>query len=85
MTFEEQQTWACIRETGYFWRGRWVKEDWVWNCEESMLVRERVDEHWETIVAVAEGEKEPKALPAAGRKTAVDAPPPSAMDDEIPF
>lgn len=91
LTFEEQETWEVIRETGYFWLGRWTGETWNWSCDETSLIRERVDEVWETILAVAAGDKDRDSLPKLVKKTAVLAPTPeksplsSDLDDEIPF
>lgn len=80
LTFEEQHIWALIEENGYFWRGRWRDSDWEYSVTLDSIVRERVDEHWEDLVAVAMGEKKSDVLPDAGS-------PPSSRnyDDEIPF
>ena len=80
LTFEEQHIWALIEENGHFWRGRWRRDTWDFNVNLESIVRERVDEHWENLVAVAVGEKKPDVLPGVGI-------PPSSgdMDDEIPF
>lgn len=80
-TFEEQQIWAAIRENGYFWRGKWRNSVWDWHCEESTIVRDRVDQHWETLLAIGHGEKPVNALPQVPDK----AQGPDDLDDEIPF
>ncbi|MCE8525713.1 hypothetical protein KBY23_10590 [Ruegeria pomeroyi] len=80
MTFEEQQIWALIEENGYFWRGRWNGNDWQYNSNLGSIIRDRVDDHWDDLLAVATGEKDVDALPRAR--------PPEAQgidDDEIPF
>jgi hypothetical protein len=83
MTFEEQQIWACVGETGYFWKGRLENNVWTWRCEERSLIRERVDECWETIVAVANGEMDRAALPSVEGEGVARAR--FQLDDEIPF
>lgn len=79
MTFEEQHIWALIEENGHFWRGRWLGNDWDFKVSLDSIVRERVDEHWEDLLAVAAGEKTLDALPGAGKPRQQD------IDDEIPF
>lgn len=79
MTFEEQHIWALIEENGHFWRGHWRGNDWVFEVNLDSIVRERVDEYWEDILAVAAGDKKPDALPGVGK------PPQGNLDDEIPF
>lgn len=80
LTFEEQQIWALIEENGHFWRGHWRGDDWDFDVSLDSIVRERIDEYWEDLVAVALGEKKPDVLPGVGK-------PPSSgrLDDEIPF
>jgi len=80
MTFEEQQIWALIEENGHFWSGRWIGDDWEFKISLGTIVRERVDEYWEDLVAVAIGEKKPEVLPSVGKQ-------PSSRDndEEIPF
>lgn len=80
LTFEEQHIWALIEENGHFWRGRWRGNDWDFNISLDTIVRERVDEYWEDLVAVAMGEKKPNVLPGVGTS-----PPSKDIDDEIPF
>lgn len=81
MTFEEQHVWALIEENGHFWRGHWKGDKWVFYVDLDSIIRERVDECWEDILAVAAGEAPQDVLPSLGKP-----PPPSRdLDDEIPF
>jgi hypothetical protein len=81
MTFEEQHIWALIEENGYFWRGQWKGDVWRFDVKLESIIRDRVDKHWEDLLAVAEGEKSAGSLPKLS-----PAPPPAGdIDDEIPF
>lgn len=82
MTFEEQQIWAAIRENGYFWKGEWDSDNWVWFCSKENLISERVDEYWETLDAIGHGEKATSALPEISKKSSIAG---GGLDDEIPF
>jgi len=79
MTFEEQQVWALIEENGYFWRGQWRSDVWRFDTYLGSIIRDRVDEHWDDLLAVAAGEKAADTLPAAL------APKSPNMDADIPF
>jgi len=79
LTFEEQHIWALIEENGHFWRGRWRRNDWLFDVNLDSIVRERVDECWEDLVAVATGDKNHDVLPSVGK------PPTPDLDEEIPF
>ena len=81
LTFEEQHIWSLIEENGHFWRGRWSGNDWDFDVSLDSIVRERIDECWKDLVAVAMGEKNADVLPSVGK------PPPISrdLDDEIPF
>ena len=97
MTFEEQQIWAVISEHGYFWRGRFVsdgdEEIWSWECAENVLLRDRVESEWTSIVKVALGDAKSDILPRAQENPKILAPlkkltaPATTvdLDDEIPF
>lgn len=86
MTFEEQHVWALIEETGYFWRGRWEKDNWKYSVSLETIIRERVDEYWDEILAIAAGEKEPNNLPEVSQKSAKPEPDDHQdIDSEIPF
>lgn len=80
MTFEEQNVWALIEENGYFWRGHWAGDVWEFSVELGSIIRERIDEKWETLLAVAAGEKSEDDLPKISPPA-----PQSDFDDEIPF
>ncbi len=79
MTFEEQHIWALIEENGYFWRGRWKGNVWDYQVSLDDIIRDRIDEHWEGLLAVAAGEKDGDTLPRLRPPKARD------IDDEIPF
>lgn len=81
MTFEEQQVWALIEENGFFWRGQWKGGVWRFEVCLEGITRDRVDEYWEDLLAVAVGEKTADVLP----KARPPAPKPEELDDEIPF
>lgn|GEM_PF-1887659 len=91
MTFEEQEIWAIIAETGDFWRGWWQDEGshrvWRWRCEEASIDRTSVAEHWDTICKVAAGESERSALPTTPNRVMREPQPAPADldDDDIPF
>jgi len=65
LTHDEQVMWKLIRENGFLWRGRYAEPDkeWAWKIREDDLRFERLREHWETFVAVANGEKDRSELP----------------------
>lgn len=79
MTYEEQHIWALIEENGYFWRGRWKGDVWQYEVTLQSIIRDRVDQHWESLLEVAAGEKDPDTLPRARPPKQTD------FDDEIPF
>lgn len=85
MTFEEQEIWATISEHGHFWRGRWTREGdlerWVWSRDDSSILRDRVEEWWETIVKVAHGDLDRTKLPRLETRPAKG----RDLDDEVPF
>lgn len=81
LTFEEQEVWALIKENGLFWRGRWKSGVWGHDVNLETILRGRVDDHWEDLLAIVGGEKSSDILPAAD----VPAPEPKVYDDEIPF
>ena len=82
LTFEEQEIWELIRDTGWFWRGKWTGDTWTWRCQDRELLRDRVEEQWDTILAVAEGTKPKDALPVGVKNPANGF---GDLDDEIPF
>jgi hypothetical protein len=98
MTFEDQQVWAVICESGHFWRG-WTAQDgdeevWRYECKDETVLRDRVETLWDQIVAVANGEAAPESLPSdmdsqkhltAPERAAVASGPSGGLDDEIPF
>lgn len=96
MTFEEQEIWAAICERGHFWRGDWVPdgnyEEWRWTCDERSIVRERVAENWEALIAFAEGDESAlNSIPVVDERPLRNSAPPQERaasidpDDEIPF
>ncbi|CUH82415.1 hypothetical protein [Tropicibacter naphthalenivorans] len=84
MTFEEQHVWALIEENGYFWLGRWEKERWKFSTDLGSIVRDRVDECWDDLLAVAVGEKSADVLPKVTEKSGKPEHK-RDIDDEIPF
>ena len=84
MTMREQEIWAVISEHGYFWRGKYVQDQfeevWTWNCEPNKLNAKFVAESWDKIVEVAEGKAETDILPRYADRRPFKIP-----DDEIPF
>ena len=85
MTFEEQHVWALIEENGYFWLGRWEKGRWKYDTALQSILRDRVDKHWDNLVAVALGEQSADVLPKVTEKTVKTEPRVDIDDDEIPF
>jgi len=94
MTFEEQEVWAVICEVGYFWRGRYSgngeTQYWSWNFNEDSINRSRVENEWEKVLLVAEGELEKSELPQViSRKHPMNVSRAGSggadTDDEIPF
>lgn len=79
MTIDEQEIWSLIEENGHFWRGNWRNDKWVFHVCLDDIIRERVDEHWENLIAVASGDKAPDVLPSVHPPTKRD------YDEEIPF
>lgn len=82
MSYEEQHIWALIEENGYFWRGQWRGDTWKFDVDLDGIIRERVDEYWDSLVAVARGEKAPDTLPRAEKPKVSGY---GDYDDEIPF
>jgi hypothetical protein len=62
MTHEEQILWKLIREHGFLWRGRWIRENggdeesWNWDVAEHRIIMERVREYFEFFKLAAAGE-----------------------------
>ncbi len=83
LTYEEQEIWTLICEQAYFWRGDWKREGdvkkWRWICKEESIIRERVHEYWETIIAVLNGEVTEDELPKIPDQ------PLDEIEAEIPF
>jgi hypothetical protein len=63
LTFEEQQIWTLIEENGFFWRGRQWRNQWAWDVNLETIVRPRVDEFWQRILAVSNGDEDETSLP----------------------
>ena len=84
MTFEEQHIWALIEENGYFWMGTWEKDRWKYSPTLTSIIRDRVDERWDDLLAVALGEESSDILPKVTKKSGKPEPE-QEMDDEIPF
>jgi len=91
MTFEEQEIWAAICETGYFWRGHYSGngeiQHWKWTCDEGSINRSSVEDEWEKVLLVAQGEVEMSELPQVRSRNNPKAASGSGSntDDEIPF
>jgi hypothetical protein len=84
LTHDEQVRWKLIQENGFLWRGREVGSKWTWKVEESSLIFERLREHWDKFIAVAQGDAEKSILPAwkteEPKKSGFD-----DFDEDIPF
>lgn len=86
LTHDEQVRWKLIQENGFLWRGRESGSDngWTWRVEESSLNFERLREHWDNFIAVAQGEADKSILPAwkkqEPKKSGFD-----DFDEDIPF
>lgn len=84
LTHDEQVRWKLIQENGFLWRGREVGSKWAWKVEESSLIFERLREHWDKFIAVAQGDAEKSILPAwkteEPKKSGFD-----DFDEDIPF
>lgn len=91
MTFEEQEVWAVVCETGGFWRGNYKgngeHQDWNWECDEDSIIRSKVEDNWEKILLVAGGEEEKSELPQVGRRInpKFSSGLRDDLDDDIPF
>lgn len=70
MTYDEQKIWATISRNGFFWHGHWEfygqdQAIFTPDVNPDKLVVFRVEEHWETIKAVALENTPAAALPQA--------------------
>jgi hypothetical protein len=70
MNYEEQKIWSVLTRNPYFWQGEWERV----GTEEALfaptlmatsLLTYRLEKNWETVKAVAAGEKDYKDLPQA--------------------
>lgn len=86
LTHDEQVRWKLIQENGFLWRGREAGSinEWTWTVGEKSLIFDRLREHWDKFVAVAQGEADKSILPAwkkqVPKKTGFE-----DFDDDIPF
>ena len=86
LTHDEQIKWKLIRENGYLWRGRMVRDIWEWRVEEDTLILERLRENWGKFCAVVDGDGDSSILPKwNGSIKKTDAPPKPDLTDDAPF
>ena len=91
LTYEEQVLWKLIRENGLLWRGSYSgpNNQWVWEVEKRNFAYNKLREHWDTFVKVAQEELDHSKLPTWEKERK----PPivqakvqnASLDDEIPF
>jgi hypothetical protein len=63
LTHEEQVLWKVIRESGYFWKGRHDKDGvWIWNPSATSVIFDRVRDEWDTLKAIAGGDRDTAGL-----------------------
>jgi hypothetical protein len=86
LTHEEQVLWKLIQENGLFWRGRYAgsSNEWTWKVEEGGLIFERLREHWDKFIAVAQGRADKSTLPT-WQKSKPSKSGFEDLDDDIPF
>jgi hypothetical protein len=70
MNYEEQKIWSVLTRNPYFWQGEWERVGtteaiFVPTIDANRLLTYRLEKSWETIKAVAAGEKDYKDLPQA--------------------
>lgn len=87
LTHEEQLIWKILRENGYFWKGRFDKQNrWSWEVDDASLIRDRLRRHWATIQGAALGDLPMDQLPTWQKERNTQ---PSAFDtdfdDDVPF
>lgn len=88
LTHEEQLIWKVVRENGYFWKGRYDKQDrWSWDINEQSIIQDRLREHWAIIQGVAIGDLSMDKLPTwqKDRKKQPQAFDTDLDDDDVPF
>jgi hypothetical protein len=78
LSYEEQILWKLLSGNGYLWKGQYDKEkEWIWACNPSTPIFERIRKHFNIFKDVAAGKESPDKLPHWDRK--------KSDDDEIPF
>lgn len=85
LTHDEQIKWKLIRENGYLWRGRMIREVWEWRVEEDALILDRLREHWGNFCAVSEGDANASVLPKWNGSAKTTKPSVSDPSDDVPF
>lgn len=74
LNYEEQVTWKIIKDTGYFWKGHWEKDNWFWEIKESLLIKEFVKSYWDMILQIAIGKLDPSNLPEVTKENGIENP-----------
>ncbi|MEQ8734914.1 MAG: hypothetical protein RIC29_08320 [Rhodospirillaceae bacterium] len=64
LTYEEQLIWKLVRTNGALWVGNYENFTWTWTTEARNLNWEKLREHWDTIIAVADGSLPASELPS---------------------
>lgn len=82
LSYEEQLIWRTVRDFGPVWRGKYSgpNQEFVWNIEETTLLRHLLRENWELLKGVALGDIPPERLPKWEKSK-----PAKPIDDDIPF
>ena len=85
LTHDEQIKWKLIRENGFLWRGRMIRDVWEWRVEEDNLRLEHLREHWGNFCAVVDGDEDSSILPKWSGSIKTNAPPEPDLTDDAPF
>ncbi|MSP44079.1 MAG: hypothetical protein EXR08_12105 [Alphaproteobacteria bacterium] len=64
LNYEEQLIWKVISEHGYFWKGAYKSNEWVWTCGVDSAIYDRIRDYFPLAVAIARDEKDKSELPS---------------------
>lgn len=88
LTHDEQVVWKLVYENGTLWRGRYAgpNNEWTWKVTEEALIFDRLREHWNQFIAVAQGQADKSVLPTWVKRKQIPAKSGfDDLDDDIPF